>query len=253
MSKKTRLILVGIGGGTCSGTTTLAKHLQRILPNSIVIHQDDFAQPQELLPIHPVHNLRDWDAAPSAIWPRLVEFLVKVKVTGKIPVDHRSYNHFNKQRDLPIPSEVRNKWVGTFKSLLGEGATAGGEEITWGLVEGFLLYWHPEVITQLDARIYLHVSHDVLRARRHERYDYYTAEGALWHDPPNYWEQIVYPAYVDAHRDVFKGGDVEKGASTGEVAGLVLLESLEMSIGDMVNRSCEVVAGFLYTQRLSIH
>lgn len=62
----------------------------------------------------------------------------------------------------------------------------------------------------------------------------------------------MYPAYVEAHRDVFEGGDVEDGASTGKVVGLVLLESLEMPIGDMVNRSCEVVAGFLNTQRLSI-
>ncbi|EEB95308.1 hypothetical protein MPER_05739, partial [Moniliophthora perniciosa FA553] len=39
-SCKTRVILVGIGGATCSGKTTLAKHLNRILPNSVIIHQD---------------------------------------------------------------------------------------------------------------------------------------------------------------------------------------------------------------------
>ncbi|KAJ7721140.1 hypothetical protein B0H16DRAFT_1677906 [Mycena metata] len=183
MSKKTRPIVVGIGGARCSGKTTLAKHLQRMLPNSIVIHQD----PQELLPIHPVHNIRDWDTAPSAIdWPRLVEFLVKVKVTGEIPVHHRSYDHLNEQRDLPIQSEVRDQWVGTFKSLLAERATAGDEEIVRGLVEGFLPYWNPEVIAQLDMRIYLRISHDGLCGHRHERCDYYT--GTLWHDPPNYWE-----------------------------------------------------------------
>lgn len=53
---KTRVILLGIGyvrpatgctpnssvssGATCSGKTTLAKHLRRILPNSVIIHQD---------------------------------------------------------------------------------------------------------------------------------------------------------------------------------------------------------------------
>lgn len=27
-------------GATCSGKTTLAKHLRRILPNSVIVHQD---------------------------------------------------------------------------------------------------------------------------------------------------------------------------------------------------------------------
>ncbi|KAJ7039171.1 P-loop containing nucleoside triphosphate hydrolase protein [Mycena alexandri] len=251
MSKKTRVILVGIGGATCSGKTTLAKHLHRILPNSVIIHQDDFAPPQELVPMHPVHNVQDWDAAPGAIdWPRLVDFLRKVKASGEIPADHRSHDHLNEQKDLPIPPAVRDRWVGVFENLRTQSTTTGDEEIVWGLVDGFLLYWHPEVIAQLDVRIYLRVPHDVLRARRHERHGYHTAvqsdpEGTLWRDPPNYWEQIVYPAYVDANRDVFEDGDVEKGAPTGKVAGLVLLESLEMSMGDAVDRSCEVVAGFL--------
>jgi nicotinamide/nicotinate riboside kinase len=70
-------------------------------------------------------------------------------------------------------------------------------------------------------------------------------EGTLWRDPPHYWENIVYPAYIDANRDVFEGGDVERGKPSGKVERLVLLESLEMSMGDAVSRSCEVIAAFL--------
>jgi len=251
MSKKTRVILVGIGGATCSGKTTLAKHLKRILPNSVIIHQDDFAPPQELVPVHPVHNVQDWDAAPGAIdWPRLISFLREVKATGEIPPDHRSHDHLNEQKDLPIPEPVRDRWVALFESFRAKRAADGGEDIVWGLVDGFLLYWHAEVIAQLDVRIYLRVPHDVLRARRHERHGYHTAvqsdpEGTLWRDPPQYWENIVYPAYVDANREVFEDGDVEQGKPSGKVEKLVLLESLEMSMGDAVSRSCEVIAAFL--------
>ncbi|KAJ7874768.1 P-loop containing nucleoside triphosphate hydrolase protein [Mycena olivaceomarginata] len=246
MSKKTRVVLVGIGGATCSGKTTLAKHLKRILPNSVIIHQDDFAPPQELVPVHPVHNVQDWDAAPGAIdWTRLISFLGEVKTTGEIPTDHRSHDHLNEQKDLPIPEAVRDRWIALFEGLRAQRAADGGDDIVWGLVDGFLLYWHPEVIAQLDVRIYLRVPHDVLRARRHERHGYHTAEGTLWRDPPHYWENIVYPAYVDANREVFEGGDVEKGKPTGKVENLVLLESLEMSMGDAVSRSCEVIAAYL--------
>nr|GAT57771.1 fumarate reductase [Mycena chlorophos] len=230
----TKVILVGIGGATCSGKTTLAKHLKRIIPNSVIIHQDDFAPPQELVPINPVYNVQDWDAAPGAIdWPRLVEFLRTVKATGEIPADHRSHDHLNEQKDVPIPPELRDQWTAVFQQR-------DTEDVVWAFLDGFLLYWHPEVIEQLDVRIFLRVPHDVLRARRHERHGYHTAEGALWQDPPNYWEQIVYPAYVDATRDVFEGGDVEAGAPTAKVEGLVLLE--KMTMAEAVKTSCEVLA-----------
>ncbi|KAJ7718023.1 P-loop containing nucleoside triphosphate hydrolase protein [Mycena maculata] len=251
MAKKTRVILVGIGGATCSGKTTLAKHLKRILPNSVIIHQDDFTPPQEQVPMHPVHNVQDWDAAPGAIvWPRMISFLREVKATGQIPAGHRSHDHLNEQKDVPIPVEVRDRWVTVFEGLAARRAAEGSEDIVWGLVDGFLMYWSPEVIEQLDVRIYLRVQHDVLRQRRHERHGYHTAvqsdpEGTLWRDPPMYWEQIVYPAFIDAHRDVFENGDVENGAPTGKVAGLVLLESLSMTMGDAVNRSCEVISAFI--------
>ncbi|KAF7315250.1 Fumarate reductase [Mycena indigotica] len=237
-----RVVLVGVGGATCSGKTTLAKHLKRILPNSVIIHQDDFAPPQELVPIHPIHNVQDWDAAPGAIdWPRLIAFLRQVKATGEIPADHRSHDHLNEQKDVPIPAELRDHWISAFEPL-------NTDDTIWGLVDGFLLYWHPEVIEQLDVRIFLRVPHDVLRERRYARHGYHTAvqsdpEGTLWRDPPNYWEQIVYPAYVDANREVFIDGDVENGKPTEKVEGLALLEGITM--GDAVSRSCELIASTL--------
>ncbi|GAA6006162.1 hypothetical protein JCM11491_002056 [Sporobolomyces phaffii] len=55
-----RVFLVGIGGPTCSGKTTLAKHLARIIPGTLLF-QDDFAPPSERVPTHPVHGFQDWD------------------------------------------------------------------------------------------------------------------------------------------------------------------------------------------------
>jgi hypothetical protein len=33
-----------------------------------------------------------------------------------------------------------------------------------------------------------------------------TSEGTVWKDPSGYFEQLVYPGYVDAHRDIFTVG-----------------------------------------------
>lgn len=67
------------------------------------------------------------------------------------------------------------------------------------------------------------------------------AEGALWQDPPGYWEDIVYPAYLDAHKDIFVDGDVERGPLTSTVGGLILIEGLELSMSDAVERCCSVL------------
>jgi nicotinamide/nicotinate riboside kinase len=40
---------------------SLAKNLRKVLPNSHILHQDDFAPKSEEIPIHPVHGVPDWD------------------------------------------------------------------------------------------------------------------------------------------------------------------------------------------------
>ena len=66
-------------------------------------------------------------------------------------------------------------------------------------------------------------------------------EGDLWRDPPGYWESIVYPAYVYAHKDIFENGDVEHGKLTGKVDGMLLLETSSISMTEAVDKSCEVI------------
>ncbi|KAH7339636.1 P-loop containing nucleoside triphosphate hydrolase protein [Rhizoctonia solani] len=238
-----KVLLVGIGGPTCSGKTTLAKHLQVILPNSFIIHQDDFAPPWEQIPMHPVYNVQDWDDAPTAIdWPRLRTSLKYAKEHGTLPNSHTSHDHLNEQREIPIPQDTMERFKAQFQEVESQW-TFKGFDIIWALLDGFLLYWDKEVVDYLDVKIFMHVSEEVLRKRRHERHGYHTAEGALWRDPPHYWEQIVYPAYVNAHKHLFKGEDVEKGELTPEYANALLLLRGEgygdqtLGMGQMVEAS----------------
>ncbi|KAJ8076940.1 ribosylnicotinamide kinase [Marasmius tenuissimus] len=258
------------------------------------MHQDDFAPPQEKVPFHPTYKVQDWDAPAGAIeWPRLAKFLETVKETGVIPPDHRSHDHLNEQKQVPLSDTVSNKWRAVFERLEKE-AESQGEKIVWGLVDGFLLYWHPDVIKQLEVRIFLRVPHDTLKRRRHERHGYHTAgksfdtsplsycilyrsdgsvsvplsffllflvsllcfptsqlwptdtvqsdpEGSLWRDPPAYWEQIVWPAYIEAHREAFVDGDVENGMPSDKVKEILLINSLEIGMDEIVERSCAVL------------
>ncbi|KAH9832270.1 P-loop containing nucleoside triphosphate hydrolase protein [Rhodofomes roseus] len=239
---KNRVIFVGVGGATCSGKTTLAKHLRNLLPGSVILHQDDFAPPQELIPLHPEYKVQDWDSAEGAIdWPRMIKTLKEVKETGVIPPEHYSHDHLNEQRDVPIERKVSERWKETFSRITKEREEKG-ERLIWVVVDGFLLYWHPEVVEQLDARIFLRVPHDVLKQRRLERHGYHTAEGSLWRDPPHYWEQIVWPAYVAAHGGMLEGGDVEHGGPNGAVPGLILIDGQEMGLAETVEKVCARLA-----------
>jgi nicotinamide/nicotinate riboside kinase len=68
--------------------------------------------------------------------------------------------------------------------------------LVWGLVDGFLLYWHPvsilhcfhllvtylttsiqDIVHELDVRLFLRVSCDTLKERRERRFGYHTAGG----------------------------------------------------------------------------
>jgi len=95
------------------------------------------------VPVHPIHNVQDWDAAPGAIvWPKLVNFLREVKETGKIPPDHRSHDHLNEQKEVKVDDALRNQWIDVFARIRQERERGGREKIIWGLVDGFLLYWN---------------------------------------------------------------------------------------------------------------
>lgn len=77
-SLRPRIVVVGVGGATCSGKTTLAKHLLQILNPSqkgtssgiteaFILHQDDFAPPEASLPVNEEYGVTDWDHPPTAV------------------------------------------------------------------------------------------------------------------------------------------------------------------------------------------
>ncbi|KAF5326235.1 hypothetical protein D9611_000069 [Ephemerocybe angulata] len=271
------VVLIGVGGASCSGKTTLAKHLNRILPDSVIIHQDDFAPPQELVPIHPIHGVQDWDAAPGAIsWQRLNDTLREIKQTGRMPPDHRSHDHLNEQREIAIDDVLKARLVADLKKAQQSVLTKTGAKTIFGILDGFLLYWNEMSESCLECRG-KYSSRDVMsamaiiqqvRIRKSISKGDLTKtfalaplpdslgffgiwfqsdpEGSLWRDPPGYWEDIVWPAYVDAHKDLFVDGDVENGQLSGEkVENLVLLDTLQLSMSDAVDKSCKVIQDYV--------
>ncbi|KAL1850700.1 ribosylnicotinamide kinase [Diaporthe australafricana] len=129
----------------------------------------------------------------------------------------------------------------------GEGAAAP----RMCLLDGFLLYSPPKltgVTDMIDVRLFLQVSHARAAQRREARDGYVTLEG-FWKDPPGYVDRVVWPNYVDAHRWLFVGGNVERGeldrdvlresrvlAQPGAAGGVDLdfEETLEWAVGEVM-------------------
>lgn len=78
------------------------------------------------------------------------------------------------------------------------------------LFDGFLLYSKSmaQVQSHIDIKLFLRVSYAKAKARREARSGYVTLEG-FWEDPPGYVEKIVWPNYVEDHKWMFEGEDVE--------------------------------------------
>ena len=121
-----------------------------------------------------------------------------------------------------------------------------------------------DIVRELDIRLFLRVSHKTLKHRRDNRYGYHTAgthasylyssivalrltwvlpkfvqltpvlfqpEGSFWKDPPGYWDDIVWPAHVKAHRKMFQNNDVEHGQPLVPPLSLVQKAAIDEDTG----------------------
>ncbi|CAG8703317.1 957_t:CDS:2 [Cetraspora pellucida] len=222
-----KIVLVGIGGASCSGKTTLAKLLTRILPNSWIFHQDDFFKCVSQIPIDPTTNLSNWDCPDAVDFPKFIKTLRQVHQTGLLPDSFRSKERLNVRNDIKLEAHLEsliNQLSGRIINVLSDGSESNDidqndlnnkdenigissinnlSDWTFVLVDGFLLYWDMQVVKELDIKLFVQADYTTLKKRREERAGYVTVDG-YWSDPPNYFDTMVWPNYVKSHRHLFK-------------------------------------------------
>ena len=94
-----------------------------------------------MIPVHPIHNVQDWDAPATAIdWPKFINTLRKIKEKGEIPSDYRSYEDLNQNPAVEMDEGVRDQWKEAFAELQ-KAKESRNEKTVWVLVDGFLMYW----------------------------------------------------------------------------------------------------------------
>jgi nicotinamide/nicotinate riboside kinase len=166
-------LLIGIGGSSCSGKSTLSAYLRHLL-NGKIIQQDYFFKKDDEIPL--ANNIKNWDCPEAIDFDKFIASLKDLQENlGK------NNNTFTKT----ITAEM-NALAADIKSI-----TAA----TMFFVDGFLLYSNETVINLLDIKFFLKSGFDTLKARRDARDAYITLDGC-WKDPPGYFQDIVYPNYL---------------------------------------------------------
>lgn len=210
-----KLVLVGIGGPSSSGKTTVAKALHSLFEKSTLIHLDDFYFPDAQIPYNEEAQIQNWDCEGAINWVKFKSYIAEVRKTnGEIlPME-----------TLEIDSELKLS-EGEVAKLEAQVATTFGQNYHFVFVDGFMLYHNEEILKLFDVKLFFHAPYEILKARREARQGYNTVAG-FWTDPPSYFDNIVWPEFAKSHKHLFLDEDVGKSLNQ---------ESLDLGLADIAN------------------
>lgn len=239
-----KAVLVGIGGASSSGKTSVAKLLHKIIPDSILLHQDDFYKNDKDIPTDPATGEADWDCPGAINFDDFEKELQYIRANASLSPETESYeNRYNSDTkdsgSVSIPQNELDEFESKISKLLAE------KNFELILVDGFMLFHDPKIIKLFDIRIFLRASYQTLKHRRENRAGYQTQE-TFWVDPPGYFDKLVYPGYSKSHKHLFEDENVENKlnptivqelniVSFANNEGCTLKEVLLWSLNSLIN------------------
>lgn len=216
-SELMKLVIVGIGGPSSSGKTSVCNGLRATLSHCTLIHLDEFYLPDRQIPVDHETNWKNWDCPESINWPKFLQYIEKVRKTpgDVLPVQSLKLESNFKLTEHEL-HEARTLLHTKLQSVANSHIV---------LIDGFMLYHDPKVYNLFDVKLFFRAPYEILKERREARAGYATEEG-FWVDPPGYFDKIVWPQYVLTHQHLFEQEDVE---------GILNENSIKNGLSDICN------------------
>ncbi|KAI7790894.1 muscle-specific beta 1 integrin binding protein isoform X1 [Triplophysa rosa] len=163
--------IIGIGGVTNGGKTTLTNRLIKALPNCCVVHQDDFFKPPDQIAVG-ADGFKQWDVITSLDMEAMVN---TIKGWMENPVK------FARSHGVQVTpaAEMDDPEI----------------QIHILIVEGFLLYNYKPLVDVFDKSYYITIPYEECKNRRSTRQ--YNVP-----DPPGLFDGHVWPMYLKHTREM---------------------------------------------------
>uniref|UniRef100_A0A8C7ZQ07 Nicotinamide riboside kinase 1 n=1 Tax=Oryzias sinensis TaxID=183150 RepID=A0A8C7ZQ07_9TELE len=161
-------LIVGIGGMTNGGKTTLSKSLHQRIPNSCLIAQDSYFKDESIVPVDQ-NGFKQFDTLDALHMDRMM-------------------SEVNSWRRDPVSIQKE-------KTGLDLNLSSANTGVFVLIVEGFLIFNYRPLNDLFDKKYFLEIPYDVCKKRRSFRV--YTPP-----DPPGYFDGYVWPMYLKNRQDM---------------------------------------------------